>query len=59
MRRDGAALESGSCVNIKEREGRKEMDEGQKLAVSSTMEEDGLSPGVSSCPARGHKTMLK
>jgi hypothetical protein len=43
----------------KGRKGRKEMDGGQKLAVSSTMEEDGLSPGVSSCPARGHKTMLK
>jgi hypothetical protein len=41
-------------VNIKEREGKKEMDDGQKLAVLSTMEEDGLSPGVSSCPAGGH-----
>jgi hypothetical protein len=59
MRKDGTALESGSCLKIKEREGRKEMDDGQKLAVSSTMEEDGLLPGVSSCPARGHKTMLK
>ena len=45
-------------MNIKDREGRKEMDDGQKLAVSSTMEEDGLSPGVSSCPVRGHESVL-
>jgi hypothetical protein len=28
-RRDGTTLESGSCVNIKEREGTKEMGDGQ------------------------------
>jgi hypothetical protein len=43
-RRDGTALESRSCVNIKEREGRKEMDEGQKLAVSSVVDDGGRWP---------------